>query len=229
MKHPLLKINRLKKDFAVQDGLLSVLKGVELEIYPDEIVAIMGPSGSGKTTLLNVIAGLEPISDGEVIISGHNIKKMTDQDLSNMRRGTIGLVFQEFYLLPYLTSYENIEIPLIFKNMPECEREKAIKKALRSVGMEEKKFHYPSELSGGEKQRIAIARAIVTSPKLLLIDEPTGALDSVTGNEILNLFREIISAQSGKAILMVTHDPEAAQRADRVYILGHGELTDYKT
>ena len=225
---PILQTKDLKKDFAIQGGILSVLKGINLEIYPNQIVAIMGPSGSGKTTLLNIIAGLEPLSGGQVIIEGSKIDEMNDQALSNLRRSKIGLVFQEFYLLPYLTAYENIEIPLIFKNLPDDERKTAIHRALRSVDMEDKEFHYPSELSGGEKQRIAIARAIVTDPRLLLIDEPTGALDSITGNEILNLFRKIIHKNSDKAMLMVTHDPEAAQKADCIYILGHGELKDYK-
>jgi len=228
MTIPLLQTIDLKKDFTIQGGLLSVLKGISLEIYPNEIVAIMGPSGSGKTTLLNILAGLEPISEGQVIIEGVKIAEMNDQALSKLRRSKIGLVFQEFYLLPYLTAYENIEIPLIFKNLPDNERKIAINESLQSVGMEGKEFHYPSELSGGEKQRIAIARAFVTNPRLLLIDEPTGALDSVTGNEILKLFRKLVHENSDKAMLMVTHDPEAAQKADRIYILGHGEIKDYK-
>jgi putative ABC transport system ATP-binding protein len=227
MKSPLLEIEHLKKDFISQGQVVSVLKDINLEIFPNEIVAIMGPSGAGKSTLLNLLAGLEPVSAGHITINGIELDNMSDQELSEVRQSIIGLVFQEFYLLPHLTAFENIEIPLILKNHPEEEIQTAVSLALERVGIREKEFHYPSELSGGEKQRIAIARAIVTEPSILFVDEPTGNLDSVTGNEILTLFRKLIDLKSLNSILMVTHDPEAAQRADRIYILGQGELQAY--
>ncbi|MHA2174478.1 MAG: ABC transporter ATP-binding protein [Candidatus Hodarchaeales archaeon] len=227
MKSPLLEIEHLKKDFINRGQVISVLKDISLEIFRNEIVVIMGPSGAGKTTLLNMLAGLEPITSGNISINGIKIDKMSDQELSQVRQSTIGLVFQEFYLLPHLTAYENTEIPLIFKNIPEDERKTSINLALDRVGMREKEHHYPSELSGGEKQRNAIARAIVNEPSILFVDEPTGNLDSVTGNEIISLFRQLVDSESLSSILMVTHDPEAAQRADRIYILGQGELKSY--
>lgn len=226
MDHPILVINNIKKDFHEENSTLSVLKDVNLTLNANEMIVIMGASGSGKTTLLNIISGLEPPTDGEVLIDNIDIINASDELASKFRREKIGLVFQDFHLFAHLTVEENVEIPLIFSNHPEEERKSLVLKAIQSVGLSEKINHYPNELSGGEKQRVAIARAIVHSPSLLLVDEPTGNLDTITGKEITSLFREIVKQDKKRAILLTTHDPDAAKTADKILLLHQGVISD---
>jgi putative ABC transport system ATP-binding protein len=207
---------------------LSVLEDVNLKLYPNKMVIVMGASGSGKTTLLSIIAGLEPPTSGEVHINNVNIITATDDVVSKIRRNQIGMVFQDFNLFPHLTTEENVEIPLIFTDIPLEKRKSLVSKAIKQVGMVGKVNHYPNELSGGEKQRTAIARAIVNSPSILLVDEPTGNLDSNTGRDIISLFRKIANQGKNRAILMTTHDPEAAKIADQVLLLRHGTIREMK-
>ena len=210
MSNPILVVKGVKKVFNEGGTSLKVLESISFEIYPNEMVAIMGASGSGKTTLLNIITGLEPPTAGEVLINNYNIVETSDSIASRLRRDKIGMVFQDFNLIPHLTAEENVEIPLIFTALPPGERKSFVLRAIEQVDLLEKRYYYPNQLSGGEKQRVAIARAIVNNPAILLLDEPTGNLDSETGREILSYFRKIITEEKDQAILMTTHDPEAA-------------------
>ncbi|MFX0174421.1 MAG: ABC transporter ATP-binding protein [Candidatus Hodarchaeota archaeon] len=228
MVEPILVVKSIKKDFSEGLTTLSVLEDVNLKLYPNEMVVVMGASGSGKTTLLSIIAGLEPPTLGEVHINNVNIITATDDVVSKIRRDQIGMVFQDFNLFPHLTAEENVEIPLIFTDIPLERRKSLVSKAIQQVGMVDKVNHYPNELSGGEKQRIAIARAIVNSPSILLVDEPTGNLDSNTGRDIISLFRRIVNQGKNRAILMTTHDPEAAKIADQILLLQHGTIAKMK-
>jgi putative ABC transport system ATP-binding protein len=223
---PVLVVKGLKKEFYEGTTTLTVFNNIDFTLFPNEMVAIMGASGSGKTTLLNIITGLEQATKGEVFIGDYNIAEISDDIASKIRRERLGLVFQDFNLLPHLTAEENVEIPLIFADVPEQERKRRALKAIQRTDMTEKANYYPNQLSGGEKQRIAISRAIVSNPPILLVDEPTGNLDSQTGKEIISLFRNIVDQQGTHAVLMTTHDPGAAQRADKIFLLQNGELTE---
>ncbi|MFX0210502.1 MAG: ABC transporter ATP-binding protein [Candidatus Hodarchaeota archaeon] len=228
MVEPVLVVKGLKKEFYEGVTTLTVFNNVNFTLFPNEMVAIMGASGSGKTTLLNIITGLEQATKGDVFIEDYNIAEISDDIASRIRRERLGLVFQDFNLLPHLTAEENVEIPLIFADIPEGERKRLASKAIQRTDMTEKANYYPNQLSGGEKQRIAISRAIVSNPPILLVDEPTGNLDSQTGKEIISLFRNIVDQEGMHAVLMTTHDPEAAQRADKIFLLQSGELTEMK-
>lgn len=218
-------VKGLKKEFDEDSITLKVFDNVNLKLFPNEFVAIMGASGSGKTTLLNIITGLEQATEGDVFVENYNIGKISDDIASELRRNKLGMVFQDFNLLPHLTAEENVEIPLIFAEVPESERKLLALKALQQTDMTEKANHYPNQLSGGEKQRIAISRAIVNNPLILLVDEPTGNLDSQTGKEIISLFRHIVDQRGNHAIIMTTHDPEAAKNADKIFLLQNGKLS----
>ncbi len=226
LTQPLLVVEHLKKEYVEKGVIFPVLQDVSFQVLPNEMVAIMGPSGAGKTTLLNILAGLEPATEGKIFLDGSEIQTMSDKTIASLRRTHIGLVFQEFYLLPYLTAHENIEIPLVFSGLPADTRATRVRQTLQQMGILDKEDFYPSELSGGEQQRVAIARAVVTNPSLLFVDEPTGNLDSKTGKSIISLFLRIVNGQN-KSVLMVTHDPEAARRADRIFILQNGCLQDF--
>ncbi len=226
MTEPVLVIKGLHKEFYEGTTTLRVFDDIDFKLFPNEMVVIMGASGSGKTTLLNIITGLEQATKGTVLIEDHNIAEISDEIASKIRRERLGLVFQDFNLLPHLTAEENVEIPLIFADVPEEERKRLVSKAIQQTDMTEKAKHYPNQLSGGEKQRIAISRAIVSNPSILLVDEPTGNLDSQTGKEIISLFRNIVDQEDTHAILMTTHDPEAAQKADKIFLLQNGKLTE---
>ncbi|UCG04049.1 MAG: ABC transporter ATP-binding protein [Candidatus Heimdallarchaeota archaeon] len=225
MVNPVLVVKGLKKEFYEGTSTLKIFDSVDFKLYPNEMVAIMGASGSGKTTLLNIITGLEQATDGDVLIEDNNIAEVSDEIASKIRRERLGLVFQDFNLLPHLTAEENVEIPLIFADIPEEERKRLALKAIQQTDMTEKANSYPNQLSGGEKQRIAISRAIVNKPSILLVDEPTGNLDSQTGKDIISLFRNIADQEGTYAILMTTHDPEAAQKADKIFLLQNGKLS----
>jgi putative ABC transport system ATP-binding protein len=202
-----------------------VLQGVNLEIPRGEFLALMGPSGSGKTTLLNLIGGLDTPTDGKIEVGGVDISRMGGAALARWRSQNIGFVFQLYNLLPVLTAERNVELPLLLTRLSKGQRRKHVEIALRVVGLSDRAKHYPRQLSGGQEQRVGIARAIVTDPTLLLCDEPTGDLDRKAGDEILDLL-QALNREHGKTIIMVTHDPHAAERATQVLHLEKGLLME---
>jgi putative ABC transport system ATP-binding protein len=221
----LVRVNGVHKYFTRGSERIDVLKGVNLEIPPGEFLALMGPSGSGKTTLLNLLGGLDSPSSGAVEVAGTNISQLSGGELSRWRADNIGFVFQLYNLLPVLTAERNVDLPLLLTNLSRAERRKRVSIALRVVGLADRAKHYPRQLSGGQEQRVGIARAIVTDPTLLLCDEPTGDLDRKSGDEILDLL-QALNQQHGKTIVMVTHDPRAAERATRTLHLDKGVLQE---
>ncbi|MBL8137652.1 MAG: ABC transporter ATP-binding protein [Acidobacteria bacterium] len=219
----LVRVHGVHKYFTRGSERIDVLKGVNIEIPQGDFVALMGPSGSGKTTLLNLIGGLDAPSSGAVEVAGTNIAQLSGGQLSRWRAHHIGFVFQLYNLLPVLTAERNVDLPLLLTNLSKAERRKRVAIALNVVGLAERAKHYPRQLSGGQEQRVGIARAIVTDPTLLLADEPTGDLDRKSGDEILDLLAAL-NQKHGKTIVMVTHDPRAAERARRTIHLEKGVL-----
>lgn len=204
---------------------LDVLNGLNLEVPEGEFLALMGPSGSGKTTLLNLIAGLDKPSEGEVWVRDQCISKMSESELARWRTRNIGFVFQFYHLLPVLTAYENVELPLLLLPLSAAQRRQQVETVLELVGLKDRMYHRPGQLSGGQQQRVGIARALVTDPALILADEPTGDLDARSAEEILDLLGELNRVLE-KTILLVTHDPRAASRADRILHLDKGRLVN---
>lgn len=222
--NPLVRINGVHKYFTRGNERIDVLQGVNLDIPQGDFLALMGPSGSGKTTLLNLMGGLDRPSGGSLEVGGSNIAALSGSQLSRWRSQHIGFVFQLYNLLPVLTAERNVELPLLLTKLSKAERRKRVAIALKVVGLSERAKHYPRQLSGGQEQRVGIARAIVTDPTLLLADEPTGDLDRKAGDEILDLL-QTLNRDHGKTIVMVTHDPRAAERAKRTLHLDKGLLT----
>jgi putative ABC transport system ATP-binding protein len=220
----LVHANGLHKEFRRGSERIDVLQGVNLEIPPGDFLALMGPSGSGKTTLLNLLGGLDSPTSGTITIAGKRIDQMSSGQLARWRATNIGFVFQLYNLLPVLTAERNVELPLLLTKLSSRERKRHVEVALRVVGLADRARHYPRQLSGGQEQRVGIARAIVNDPTLLLCDEPTGDLDRKAGDEILDLL-QALNRENGKTIVMVTHDPHAAARARRVLHLDKGVLT----
>jgi putative ABC transport system ATP-binding protein len=202
---------------------IDVLQGVDLDIPQGDFLALMGPSGSGKTTLLNLLGGLDTPSEGSIEVGGDRLDKLSGAKLAAWRARHIGFVFQLYNLLPVLTAARNVELPLLLTKLKKADRQNRVRVALSVVGLGERMHHYPRQLSGGQEQRVGIARAIVTDPTLLLCDEPTGDLDRKSGDEILELL-EVLNRDHGKTIVMVTHDPHAAARAKRTLHLEKGVL-----
>ena len=221
----LVRIDNVHKYYTRGSERIDVLQGVNLEIPSGDFLALMGPSGSGKTTLLNLIGGLDAPSAGTVHVGGVNITKLSGGRLSRWRAENIGFVFQLYNLLPVLTAERNVDLPLLLTKLSRTERKKRGGIALKVVGLADRAKHYPRQLSGGQEQRVGIARAIVTDPTLLLCDEPTGDLDRKAGDEILDLL-QALNRDHGKTIIMVTHDPHAADRARRTLHLEKGVLVD---
>ena len=219
----LVRIADVHKDFTRGGERVEVLRNVNLEIPEGDFLALMGPSGSGKTTLLNLIGGLDAPTGGSVEVAGVRISELGGGRLSRWRSRHIGFVFQLYNLLPVLTAERNVELPLLLTSLSRAERRKRVAIALKIVGLSDRAKHYPRQLSGGQEQRVGIARAIVTDPTLLLCDEPTGDLDRKAGDEILNLL-QTLNREHGKTIVMVTHDPHAADRASRTLHLEKGSL-----
>ena len=220
----LVKINGVHKNFTRGNERIDVLQGVTLDIPQGDFLALMGPSGSGKTTLLNLMGGLDLPTGGSVSVGGVEINRLSGGGLSKWRSQHIGFVFQLYNLLPVLTAERNVELPLLLTKLSKSERRKRVGIALKVVGLADREKHYPRQLSGGQEQRVGIARAIVTDPTLLLCDEPTGDLDRKAGDEILDLLQSL-NRDHGKTIVMVTHDPRAAERASRTIHLEKGVLT----
>ena len=206
MSETVVKIENVVRTYKMGDNEVQALKGVSFEIQQGEFLAIMGPSGSGKSTCMNMIGCLDRPTSGTVEINGKLTSEMSEKELAVLRNKTIGFVFQQYHLIPGMTVLENVMLPLKYQKMDVGTRKELAVKSLKSVGLEERIHHRPHELSGGQKQRVAIARAMVTSPKILLADEPTGALDSVTGKQVMELFRQI-NKEQGTTIIIVTHDP----------------------
>ena len=221
----LVKVNGVHKYFTRGSERIDVLQGVNLEIPKGDFLALMGPSGSGKTTLLNLMGGLDKPSGGSIDVGGTNIVNLSGGQLSKWRANNIGFVFQLYNLLPVLTAERNVDLPLLLTKLSKAERKKRVAIALKVVGLADRAKHYPRQLSGGQEQRVGIARAIVTDPTLLLCDEPTGDLDRKAGDEILDLL-QALNRDHGKTIVMVTHDPRAAERAKRTLHLEKGLLME---
>jgi putative ABC transport system ATP-binding protein len=223
MANPLVTVRNLHKVFNRGGQRIDVLQGVNLEIPDGDFLALMGPSGSGKTTLLNLMGGLDTPSEGSINVAGDALDKMSGGKLSAWRARHIGFVFQLYNLLPVLTAARNVELPLLLTKLGKADRRKRVEVALTAVGLGDRMHHFPRQLSGGQEQRVGIARAIVTDPTLLLCDEPTGDLDRKAGDEILDLL-QALNRDQGKTIVMVTHDPHAAARAKRTLHLDKGVL-----
>jgi putative ABC transport system ATP-binding protein len=219
----LVKIRDLHKVYYRGSERIDVLQGVRLDIPQGDFLALMGPSGSGKTTLLNLMGGLDTPSEGSIEVGGDRIDKLSGGRLSAWRARHIGFVFQMYNLLPVLTAARNVELPLLLTKLGSADRKRRVHVALSVVGIADRANHYPRQLSGGQEQRVGIARAIVTDPTLLLCDEPTGDLDRKSGDEVLNLL-QALNRDHGKTIVMVTHDPHAAARARRILHLEKGLL-----
>jgi putative ABC transport system ATP-binding protein len=221
----LVKVSNVHKHFSRGSERIDVLNGVNLEIPRGDFLALMGPSGSGKTTLLNLMGGLDAPTGGMVDVGGVRISELGGSQLSRWRSEHVGFVFQLYNLLPVLTAERNVELPLLLTKLSKADRRKHVGIALKVVGLSDRAKHYPRQLSGGQEQRVGIARAIVTDPTILLCDEPTGDLDRKAGDEILDLL-ETLNREHGKTIVMVTHDPHAAQRAKRTMHLEKGSLLE---
>ena len=219
----LIQIKNLSKSYWRDSLEIPVLNNINLNIDEGEFVALMGPSGSGKTTLLNLIAGIDKPTRGEIHINGTDIGKMGESALAKWRANNVGFIFQFYNLLPVLTAFENVELPLLLTRLTKAERKKHVQMALSIVGLADRIHHYPRQLSGGQEQRVAIARAIVNDPKIIVADEPTGDLDRKNADEILSLL-DRLNKEFKKTILMVTHDPQAAERAALVRRLDKGSL-----
>jgi putative ABC transport system ATP-binding protein len=224
----LVSIRGVHKHFKRGSERIDVLQGVNLDIPPGDFLALMGPSGSGKTTLLNLIGGLDAPTSGTIDVGGQRINDLGGGRLAAWRSRHIGFVFQLYNLLPVLTAERNVELPLLLTTLSKAERRKRVGIALKVVGLSDRAKHYPRQLSGGQEQRVGIARAIVTDPTLILADEPTGDLDRKAGDEILDLL-QALNRDHGKTIIMVTHDPHAAERAKRSIHLEKGSLLEAAT
>lgn len=224
-QNSLVRVDGVHKYFHRGSERIDVLKGLHLNVGLGDFVALMGPSGSGKTTLLNLIAGLDRPSEGEVWVGPNQISAMSESELARWRTRHVGFIFQFYHLLPVLSAYENVELPLLLLPLSAAQRRQQVTTALELVGLPHRMGHRPGQLSGGQQQRVGIARAIVTDPELIVADEPTGDLDAESADEILDLLEELRSGLH-KTILLVTHDPRAAQRADRLERLDKGQLVN---
>jgi len=220
----LIAIEQVSKHYKRDALVIRVLEGIDLAIDRGDFLALMGPSGSGKTTLLNLIAGIDRPTSGRVVVEGKEISKLSDAALTRWRSQNVGFIFQLYNLIPVLTAFENVELPLLLTKLSRKQRKEHVMTALSLVGLADRIGHYPRQLSGGQEQRVAIARAIVSDPSLLVADEPTGDLDAKSAQEILDLLGKL-NTELKKTIVMVTHDPHAAQRANRTMHLDKGVLT----
>lgn len=217
-----ISLNNIRKSYFLGKQELPVLKGIQLQVFRNEYVALMGPSGSGKSTLMNIIGCLDTPTSGQYILNQQDVSKMSDDELAAVRNTEIGFVFQQFNLLPRLTAWENVALPLIYAGVGKSEREARAKDMLERVGLKDRSHHKPNELSGGQSQRVAIARALINHPSLLLADEPTGNLDTKTSIEIMELFSQI--QEQGNTVVLVTHEEDIAQFTKRVVRLRDGVI-----
>jgi len=220
----MIQLHEVCKFYQVGDDRVKALDHASLHIKPKEFVSIIGPSGSGKSTMMNIIGCLDVADAGQYLLDGLPIESYTENQLAKVRNEKIGFVFQQFNLIPKLTAEENVELPLIYQKVPRAERQERVKKALERVDLYQRAKHLPTELSGGQQQRVAIARAIVTNPKLILADEPTGALDSKTSKEIIDIFHDLHA--QGNTIVLITHDQNVAKQAQRSIHILDGQITE---
>ncbi len=221
----LIRIRALHKSYRRGDQEIAVLQGIDLDVHRSEFVALMGPSGSGKSTLLNLLAGIDKPTAGTIEVDGIDIATLSEGQLADWRAANVGFIFQFYNLMPVLTAFENVELPLLLTRLSARERRERVTQVLALVSLSDREDHYPNELSGGQQQRVAIARALVTDPALIVADEPTGDLDRHTAEDVLTLLEQLVT-DLGKTIVMVTHDPKAASRARRVVELEKGVLVD---
>ena len=224
MAQPIIQIESLSKSYYRDSLEIPVLRNLSLSLAEGEFVALMGPSGSGKTTLLNMIAGIDRPTAGAVRVAGTDLGQLGESDLARWRAQHIGFVFQFYNLIPVLTAYENVELPVLLTNLSKAERKKHVETSLAIVGLADRMHHFPRQLSGGQEQRVAIARAVVTDPTVIVADEPTGDLDKQSAEEIMSLLSRL-NSEFKKTIVMVTHDPRAAERARIRKHLDKGELS----
>lgn len=222
-RSPIVEIRNLFKSYRRGNQTLEVLSDISLNIDDGEFLALMGPSGSGKTTLLNLIAGIDSADSGTIKVGGVDITSLSETDLARWRANNVGFIFQFYNLIPVLTAFENVELPLLLSGLSKKARREHVEVALRIVNLADRMDHYPGQLSGGQQQRVAIARAVVTDPSILVADEPTGDLDRVSAEEILELMERLVH-EIGKTIIMVTHDPRAAKKAHIIKHLDKGVL-----
>jgi putative ABC transport system ATP-binding protein len=222
-RRTLVAIRRLTKYYVRGDQIIPVLADINLDVLEGDFVALMGPSGSGKSTLLNLIAGIDKPSSGEILVAGVDIARLSEGDLAGWRAAHVGFIFQFYNLMPVLTAFQNVELPLQLTSLSRRERRERVENTLALVGLTDRMEHYPNELSGGQQQRVAIARALIGDPTIIVADEPTGDLDRTTGEEILDLL-DGLNRELGKTIIMVTHDPKAAGKAHRLIHLEKGVL-----
>lgn len=220
---PAIRAVNLTRTFMIGDNLVEALKGVDLQVPGGEFVALVGPSGSGKSTFLNLVGGLDHLTDGRLFVAGKELTSCSQAALTEHRRRRVGFVFQSFNLLPRLTAVENVALPLMFQGVPERDRNERARDMLAQVGLQHRLEHRPTQLSGGEQQRVAIARALIGRPSIILADEPTGNVDSATGQEIMSLLRNL-NREEGVTLVLVTHDLSAAAFADRVINLCDGRI-----
>jgi putative ABC transport system ATP-binding protein len=221
---PLISIRRVFKSYRRGGQTVPVLHDVTFDVQGGDFLGLMGPSGSGKSTLLNMIAGIDKPDSGQVFVNGVDITQLTESELADWRAGAVGFIFQFYNLMPVLTAFENVELPLTLTRLPRRTRREHVEAALALVGLADRMEHYPSELSGGQQQRVAIARAIISDPRLIVADEPTGDLDRQSAEDVLGLM-DRLNVELGKTILMVTHDRRAAERAHAIMYLDKGELS----
>ncbi|MEO8345065.1 MAG: ABC transporter ATP-binding protein [Betaproteobacteria bacterium] len=222
---PLVAIRNLTKYYVRGEQVIPVLVDINIDVMAGDYIALMGPSGSGKSTLLNLIAGIDKPSSGEIRVAGVDIARLSEGDLAGWRAANVGFIFQFYNLMPVLTAFQNVELPLQLTSLSRHERRERVDTALALVGLADRVEHYPNELSGGQQQRVAIARALITDPTLIVADEPTGDLDRTTAEEVLGLL-ERLNTEMGKTIIMVTHDPKAASHARKIVQLEKGVLVD---
>ena len=221
----LVEIRDLAKGYTRGGQIVPVLEGITLNIARGDFIALMGPSGSGKSTLLNLIAGIDKPDSGVLLVDGEDITALSEGDLADWRAANIGFIFQFYNLMPVLTAFENVELPLLLTNLSKSDRRGRVEMTLSLVGLSDRMEHYPNELSGGQQQRVAIARAIVTDPTILVCDEPTGDLDKQSASDVLRMLKQL-NEEMGKTIIMVTHDAHAAEAARHIVHLEKGELID---
>lgn len=222
-KAPIVEIKNLSKSYRKGNQIIPVLENITFDIEEGEFLALMGPSGSGKSTLLNLIAGIDKSDSGTITVGGVDIAALSETELAQWRSANVGFIFQFYNLIPVLTAFENVELPLLLTWLSRKERREHVETALRIVNLSDRMDHYPGQLSGGQQQRVAIARAVVTDPTIIVADEPTGDLDRVSAKEILELMHRL-NVEFGKTIIMVTHDPHAAEKARTIKHLEKGIL-----
>lgn len=222
-QRPIVEIKNLFKSYRRGSQILPVLQDINLDIAQGEFLALMGPSGSGKTTLLNLIAGIDKVDSGTVVVDRIDITSLSETELAGWRAANVGFIFQFYNLIPVLTAFENVELPLLLTGLSKKERREHVEIALKMVNLADRMDHYPSQLSGGQQQRVAIARAVVPDPVILVADEPTGDLDRTSAKDVLDLMERLVH-ELGKTIIMVTHDPRAAEKAHIIRQLDKGVL-----